>query len=587
MNGRRGRALGPNAHRRPFVPGPGPLPRVFAMGSVTARRLLRPLLPALLATAVTSCVRERPPAPEGVLVVSQEQHSSWIRNFNPLTTAAAARWPTLAGVYEPLFVFNSVKSEYVPWLGLDWTWSEDSRTVRVTTREGVLWSDGRPFSAHDVVFTFELLHAHAALDRGGVWGFLEGVRAPDDRTVEFVFQRVYIPGFDDLAGQPIVPAHVWKEIEDPVAFPNENPVATGPFTEVRVFQNQVYELGRNPRYWQEGKPYLDGLRFPSYPSNDRANLALVFGEAEWAGNFVPAIDRVFVERDPENHGYWFPLTGSCIFLYANTTRAPFDDPRVRQALSLGIDRELLVEVALYRYTQPAHATGLSDGFASWRDPGIGSEWVHFDAEAANRLLDEAGFARGPEGWRLLPDGRIWDYQILTVSGWSDWVRACQVIARGFEALGIRASVRTYDFGAWFQAVQEGEFDLSLGWSFEGATPYAFYRWLMSSATVRPVGEASAGNWHRYASAAADSALARFEREPDREAQRMLSWELQRTFVREAPAIPLYPNPSWAEYNTRRFRGFPSRENPYADPSPNKFGRGECLLVLTELRPVRG
>jgi peptide/nickel transport system substrate-binding protein len=151
-------------------------------------------------------------------------------------------------------------------------------------------------------------------------------------------------------------------------------------------------------------------------------------------------------------------------------------------------------------------------------------------------------------------------------------------------VGIDASVRTYDFSAWFQRVQEGNFDLSLGWSFEGPTPYSFYRWLMASATVNPIGVAAMGNWHRYGSAAADSALTAFEREPDPAAQRRLCDDLQRVFVAEAPAIPLYPNPSWAEYNTGRFSGFPSATDAYADPSPNKFDRGECLLVLTTLTP---
>jgi peptide/nickel transport system substrate-binding protein len=93
-----------------------------------------------------------------------------------------------------------------------------------------------------------------------------------------------------------------------------------------------------------------------------------------------------------------------------------------------------------------------------------------------------------------------------------------------------------------------------------------------------------GNWHRYGSAAADRALAAFEREADPAAQRRLGAELQRVFVAEAPAIPLYPNPSWAEYNRSRIDGFPSGADPYADASPNKFDRGECLLVLTRLHP---
>jgi peptide/nickel transport system substrate-binding protein len=234
---------------------------------MTSRRRLS--MAALLALTVLlaagGCTGERATAPPGVLVVSQEQHSSWIRNFNPLTTASAARWPTLAGVYEPLYVFNSVKSEFVPWLAVAHEWREDNLVLRLTTRDGVRWSDGTPFSAGDVYFTFDLMRRFPALDRRGSWSFLEDVRLVDERTVDFRFSRLYVPGFGELAAQQIVPEHIWSELEDPVAFPNENPVATGPFTEVRLFRNQVYELGRNPYYWQEGLPRVEALRFPALP----------------------------------------------------------------------------------------------------------------------------------------------------------------------------------------------------------------------------------------------------------------------------------------------------------------------------------
>jgi peptide/nickel transport system substrate-binding protein len=341
------------------------------MSARASPRLAVLLAVPLLAFSFSACVRERPRAPHGVLVVSQEQQAAWVRNFNPLNVAADPRWPTLAGVYEPLFVFNSIQAEYVPWLGLEHEWREENLLLRVTTRDSVRWSDGQPFSARDVAFTFQLLRGHRALDRRGVWGFLADVRAIDDRTVDFRFQRVFIPGFDEVAAQQIVPEHVWSKLADPVAFANENPVATGPFTEVRVFRNQVYELGRNPYYWQKGLPRVEALRFPAIPSNDRANLALVFDEVDWAGNFIPAVDRVFVEREPQHHGYWFPLTGSSIFLYANTARAPFSDVRVRKALSMAIDRQLVVDVAVYRYSRPADATGLSDAYGAWHNAQIG------------------------------------------------------------------------------------------------------------------------------------------------------------------------------------------------------------------------
>jgi len=144
--------------------------------------------------AATGCTSRPTELPRGVLVVSQEQTASWVRNFNPLTTAAAARWPTLAGVYEPMFVFNSIRSEQVPWLAVAKEWREGGRVLRVTTRAGVLWSDGQPFSARDVAFTFLLLKRFPALDRRGQWTFLADVRVVGPNTVDFTFQRVFIPG---------------------------------------------------------------------------------------------------------------------------------------------------------------------------------------------------------------------------------------------------------------------------------------------------------------------------------------------------------------------------------------------------------
>jgi peptide/nickel transport system substrate-binding protein len=521
-----------------------------------------------------------------VVVVSVEQQASWVRNFNPLTTATAARWPTLAGIYEPLFVFNSITGQMIPWLATRSEWRDGGLVLRLNTRTGVQWSDGKPYSASDVAFTFGLLKRFPALDRRAVWSFLDRVEVVSDTTVDFRFQRVFIPGADEIGAQQIVPQHIWKDVKDPITFTNENPVATGPFTEIRTFQNQVYEVGRNPNYWQKGKPMVDALRFPAYPSNDRANMAMVFDEADWAANFVPAIERVYVSRAPKSHGYWFPPIGSMVFLYANTKRAPFDDPRVRKALSMAIDRDLMLDVALFHYSRAADATGLSDSYNPWRDSTAIAEgyWVKHDLMRASATLDSAGFRKGPGGMRLLKDGKPWKYDVLVVSGWSDWVRAAQVIVRGLRELGIDANVRTYDFSAWFQRVQEGDFDLSLGWSFDGPTPYSFYRWLMSSVTVKPKGQASMGNWHRYGSDTADQALTAFERAADPAEQKRLCDVMQHVFVAQAPAIPLYPGPSWAEYNMGRFDGFPSAKDPYADASPNKFDRGEVLLVLTNLRP---
>lgn len=543
------------------------------------------MIVAALLLGLAGCDDPRDATPAGTLTVLQEQQAAWVRNFNPLITTGGARWPTTAGIYEPLLIFNRAKGELTPWLATAWTWTEPARVLQLTTRAGVAWSDGQPFSADDVAFTFELLHRFPALDGSGVWTFVDGVRAVDESTVEFTFNRPYSPGVALVGNQPIVPRHVWEAVADPVSFTNPDPVATGPFTEIRRFDPQLWELGRNPHYWQEGQPKVDTLRFPAVASNDQALLALVRGEVDWAGNFVPAIDRTYVARDPAHFHYWFPALGDTVFLYPQTTRPELADVRVRRALSLAVDRAQVVRVAMYDYTHPAHVTGLSDGYTAWRRDDLAPDggWVRFDPAAAAALLDEAGWTLGADGLRHDAAGAVLDLPIVCPAGWSDWVRAAQIVARNLAAVGVQSRVEGLDFPSWFDRVTQGNFVLAMGWSISGPTPYAFYRSLLGTATVKPVGTATATNWHRFGSPEADTLLAAFEATIDPAEQHRLAGELQRTFVEAAPAIPLFPPPAWGEYNTSRFTGFPNAADPYASLSPNAVP--ETLLVLTHLAPV--
>jgi peptide/nickel transport system substrate-binding protein len=427
------------------------------------------------------------------------------------------------------------------------------------------------------------LKKHPALDARGVWKHLAGVSAERDRVV-FRFREVYVPGLFRIAQQPIVPAHVWRAIDDPVTFKNPNPVATGPFTEVLTFQNQVYELGRNPNYWQEGLPRIRGLRFPAFAGNEQSNLALLHDDVDWSGRFIPDVERVFKGRDPEHHHYWFPNQGGAHSLYPNHHRAPLDDVRVRKALSHAFDRKQLIEIALYGYTRPANPAGLSEAYRDWYEPGAIADphWVEHDVARANALLDDAGLAPGPDGFRRNRDGSELELAINVVTGWSDWVTVVQLLRRDLKRVGIRARMNALSYSAFFEALQMGDFDLSMGWAEEGPTPYEFYQFVMGPRGRRPLGERGIMNWSRFEHPDVDRALSAFEHTSDPVEQRRLSDRLQRLFSEMAPIIPLYPSPSWGLCNTRRFEGFPGPEDPYARLSP--FSPPEYLLVLLNLRP---
>ena len=424
------------------------------------------LLLFLALSAAYGCQRTQEKIPQGVLTVAKELKASWVRNFNPFSPGGA-RWPTRAGVYEPLAIHSSAKDAWVPWLATDWKLDENAQGVVFTLRDDVRWSDGNRFTAADVVFTFRLLRENKALDTVGLSGFLKEVRAESERRVTFTFHRPFVPGFEDIAGVPIVPKHVWQDVKEPLVFANPEPVGTGPFTEVKRFTRQVFELGKNPHYWQQGKPKVDVLRFPALISNDQANLALVTGEIDWGGNFVPAVERTFVQRDPKHHHYWFPLTGDTVFLYANTAKKDFAEVSIRKAISRAIDRELLVRVAAYDLSKPSDSTAMSDVWRQWKPTRQGaSEWLTYAPEEARRVFTQADLK-----------GKV--FEIVVVSGWSDWVRAAQVIARQLREAGLDVRVRVLEFTPWMQAMQTGDFDLGIGWSLVGATPYRFYRGLMA------------------------------------------------------------------------------------------------------------
>ena len=480
-------------------------------------------------------------------------------------------------------IYNSMKGEYIPWLAVKHEWNVRNDVLKLDIRKDVSWSDGAPFSGKDVLFTFNLIMEFPAFDIRALWSYLESVKLLNKYKVEFKFSSIYVPGLDAIVGQTIVPEHIWSNVEDPIKFTNPNPVGTGPYTEILKFQKQVWELGKNPNYWQSGKPKVEKLTFPAFPTNVQATYALINGEVDWAGNFIPAIDRIFVDKNPENHHYWFPRAGGSIFLYPNTTKKHLDNKAFRKAISYSIDRELIAKVAMYDYTVPADITALSEGMSRWIENKKRKEnWNIFSRDKAISILDSLKYSFSKN--KALYDNNEITFEIIVVSGWSDWIRAAQIISRNLKDIGINASVRTYDFGTWFSKLQTGDFDLAIAWAEKGNTPYNLYRGLMSQKLVKPIGEISALNWHRYGNADIDVLCQQYEKTSSQSAMKDIIFDMQDIFIENLPAIPLFSEPSWGEYNTSRFTNFPNEQNPYAQLSPNNTP--EYLLVLIELEPVK-
>jgi peptide/nickel transport system substrate-binding protein len=536
---------------------------------------------------ITSCGAKTSGSTGAYLTVNFEQVTTWVRNFNPFS--ASPLGATLTAVYEPMMIYNKSTGELVPWLATGYSWNSDNTLLTFNIRDNVKWSDGKSFTSQDIVYTFDLLKNNGALTGTAVnvlSEFIDIVSAPDEHTVEFKFNQVYTLALYDLANQIIVPEHIWKDVSDPLTWTNDNPVATGPFTQVAKFDSQIYIMEKNPYYWQPGKPAFKGIRYPAFADNDAANLALANGELDWTGNFVPDIEKTFVAKDPANNHYYF-VGGGGISLMINPTLKPFDNSDVRKAVSMGIDRKMIIQTAMFNYIPVADATGLGATQSVWKDPAAvaAGTWVNYDVARANEMLDAAGLVKGEDGTRLDLDGNPMKYELIVPSGWTDWISACQIITQNMKDLGIEINLTTPEENTWTDTVTKGQHQWTLGWGSDGPTPYNFYRGELSSLTVQPVGESAGENWDRFVDSQADDLLNQFATTSDLAQQKKIMNQIEMTFVNDAPELPLFPGPDWYEYSTKRFTGFPNADNPYAPGVPYAGSPYETpLIVLTTITP---
>jgi peptide/nickel transport system substrate-binding protein len=512
------------------------------------------------------------------------------RNFNPFNANPLPL--TVNGVYEPLMLYTYAQGKLLPWLATDYKWSADNKTLTLTLRDGVKWSDGQPFTAADVAYTFNLLKSTPGLQGPGLQAvagdkaYVDSVSATDDKTVVFNFKTVYTVGLFDIIQQNIVPEHIWKSISDPVKDTNDNPVGTGPVTQIASFQSQAYEIDKNPNYWQSGKPAVQGLRIKGYANNDQRALALGADQTDWSTNFTPDIENTIMKKNP-NLNYWFPLFGTIINLAPNTTKKPYDDPNVRKALSLALNRPQMITVAVSDYTNPADVTGLSEGYATWKpaDPSTLGDWTTYNTDKANQMLDAAGLKKGADGKRTLADGTKWQPKITTVNGFTDWIAAAQIAVQNLQAVGVDATLETIDYPVWIDRRSKGDFDIIFSYSSTDPTPYSTYRDSMSARTSAPIGTAAAGNYGRFVSPEADTLLDQFAGTTDPATQKDIALKLQKIFADQAPFIPLWPSPLYFTYSTSRFQGWPTKDNPYAAGTVGAgYITAEELIVMTTITP---
>ena len=221
------------------------------------------------------------------------------------------------------------------------------------------------------------------------------------------------------------------------------PIGTGPFELANYATGDSIELVANPDYWG-GAPDVAGVTFEFIPEPTTALAALQAGEIHWTDNLPPqqvaSIGEELELGQVGSNDYWY--------LALNQANEPYDDVRVRQAISYAIDREAITEATMYgNATVNQTAIPESSAFYTPYD-----RYSH-DPAQAQALLDEAGVAEGD----LTMD-------LMVASDYPETVQAAQIIESQLAEVGIAVEIRTLDFGTWLDEQGQGNFDmLMMGW----------------------------------------------------------------------------------------------------------------------------
>lgn len=351
-----------------------------------------------------------------------------------------------------------------PGLAARWEFSPDRKSLTFELRQDRTWSDGTPITAEDVVFSWQ-----AQIHPGVAWPYasskdgIVAVESLDRFRVRFRFERTYPYQLVDANDGKVLPRHVWGRVpfekwRESATWFESNLVTSGPFRLAAWKRNQELVLVRGPEEPIGSPPRIGRLRFRILPDPGVQVDQLLAGTVDYLPSVAPD-QAVRLERAP---GVELLAYDGRQYDYIcwNSRRKPFDDPVVRRALTLAIDREELVQALWRGYARVARGPIPSNFWAADRQL---RPWP-YDPEEARRLLLSRGFRPGPAGL-LERAGEPFRFELATNAGNRLRVQALELIQAHLARIGIELVARTLEIQALTAQNQSGEFDATLsGWA---------------------------------------------------------------------------------------------------------------------------
>jgi peptide/nickel transport system substrate-binding protein len=564
--------------------------------STSGRRLAAAASAAVLVAMVLACASgasaktARSASAGGTFNIAQPW-GQIVDNFNPYAPSGSNAPGTDSCIYQSLYYFNAATGKQTPLLATGYKWTDHSRKLVVTTRSGVKWSDGTPFSAADVAFTFNYLKANPSIDLNGIWtSSLKSVTATGPNTVVFSFKKPDTPELvtilfgTDGTSTAILPQHIWSSVSSPSTYTNTSPVGTGPFT-LANFSSTAVTYNKNPHYWQAGRPYINSVVFTSVNSDTTAELELENGSIDMSYDYLTDAKKTFVDKSPSTNQYFWPAS-NMNYLYLNTAKAPFSDVNFRKAVAEAINPKFLASRAYFGALAPAtggaEAAVVQPQVSQWFSSSLAKLEYHYSVAKAKAALEAAGYKIS--GGRLesrsgkkLPSMPV----LIGAPDWTDYISLAQNLVRELKAIGISSSVLQEPYSTYANDLDKGNFDFAVSWgNGNSSTPYYQYYYMFSPKQSAPIGKVASTDWERYTSRSITKALNSYAETSSKAVQKKDMKTIEQQVLTNVPLIPLTGRANWLDYQTGKFTGFPSKSNPYNDGSASD--QEGAMLVYTDV-----